>query len=206
MWEEKSEEITSAKYMRICDPVDWTIPFSHGVPVCVFSLWLLEDGQPIVAVAYDPFMDRLFYASKWNWAFMNWKPIKVGDYDNLNNVLIWMEWWKWMKSIRDYSAIDEYLTETFNCQITKYNSIIYTWMMVASWEFWAILFPWNKPWDMVTIELIVEEAGWKVTNLVWEKNRYDVQWGCFWMIASNGILHDELLTLVKQNLNTQINN
>jgi len=203
MWEEKSEEIISAKYMWICDPVDGTVPFSHWIPNSTFSLWLIENGQPIVAVVYDPFMDRLFYASKWNWAFINWKPIKVGNYDNLTNVLIWMEWRKWTKSIWNYSAINEYLTETFNCQVLKYNSIIYKWMLVACWEFWATMFPWKNPCDIVTVKLIVEEAGWKVTNLAWENDRYDIQWNCFWMIASNWILHNELLNIVKQNLNMQ---
>ena len=202
MGEERPGIVASSKYIWVCDPLDWTIAFSHGIPICTFSLSLVEDGQPIIAVVYDPFTDRLFSASKWDWAYLNWSRIHVGDFKNLTNTAIWMEWWKWMKRIRNYSAISEYLTEEFNCRIMKYNSFIFMGMLVACWEFSAVLFPWGCPWDMVTIKLIVEEAGWRTTNLEWGNDRYDVA-NCKWMIASNGLLHDELLHIVKQNLNTQ---
>ncbi len=62
--EEGGSHHQNAEYVWICDPIDGTIPFSHGIPTCVFSIALVHEGEPILAVIYDPFMDRLFYAEK----------------------------------------------------------------------------------------------------------------------------------------------
>lgn len=51
-------------YTWVCDPVDGTIPFSHGVPICMFMLGLMYKGQSILGVVYDPFMDKMYYAEK----------------------------------------------------------------------------------------------------------------------------------------------
>ena len=46
--EESTSEILN-EFTWVCDPVDGTIPFSHGVPTSVFSLGLCRNGEPIVA-------------------------------------------------------------------------------------------------------------------------------------------------------------
>src|SRR6185369_6851970 len=38
--EEESALIDGAEYVWVCDPVDGTLPFSHGIPTCMFSLAL----------------------------------------------------------------------------------------------------------------------------------------------------------------------
>ena len=59
------------EYLWVCDPVDGTFPFSHGIPVFTFSLALVQNGEPLVAVIYDPMMDRLASAIKGHGAWLN---------------------------------------------------------------------------------------------------------------------------------------
>ena len=43
--EEGSAPVEGSTTSWICDPIDGTIPFSHGVPTCVFSLALTHHGE-----------------------------------------------------------------------------------------------------------------------------------------------------------------
>jgi fructose-1,6-bisphosphatase/inositol monophosphatase family enzyme len=53
----------------------------------------------------------------------------------------------------------------------------------------------KHPWDVAAIKIIVEEAGGKCTDLDGNDQKYDKDVNGF--IASNGFVHDELLTLIK---------
>jgi fructose-1,6-bisphosphatase/inositol monophosphatase family enzyme len=64
-----------SEYAWVCDPVDGTMPFSHGLPTFVFSLALTRQGESVAAVVYDPICDRLVRAEKGEGVFMNGRPL-----------------------------------------------------------------------------------------------------------------------------------
>src|SRR3989344_1795821 len=74
---EEGNNIKESEYTWVCDPVDGTIPFSHGYPTFAFSLALTKNGESILGVIYDPIMDRLVHAEKGRGAFLNGKRIAV---------------------------------------------------------------------------------------------------------------------------------
>ena|SRR3989344_2868092 len=69
------EEESTAEYGMgrrwICDPIDGTRAFTWGVPTAMFSLGLAVDGVPVVGVAYDPFLDRLYEAAQGRGSYCN---------------------------------------------------------------------------------------------------------------------------------------
>ena len=69
--EEGSSLVQGSEYVWVCDPIDGTVPFSHGFPTFVFSLALVKNGQPIFGLLYDPMMNRMYVAEKG-------KPSKAG--------------------------------------------------------------------------------------------------------------------------------
>jgi myo-inositol-1(or 4)-monophosphatase len=71
-------------------------------------------------------------------------------------------------------------------------------MLVASGEFAATVFSGNKPHDTAAGKIIIEEAGGKVTDAFGSKQRYDRD--IKGHITSNGVLHQELVNLLKANL------
>lgn len=63
----------------ICDPIDGTRAFTWGLPTAMFSTALVIDGAPVLGVAYDPFLDRLYEAVSGNGSSCNGKKIEVSS-------------------------------------------------------------------------------------------------------------------------------
>ena len=54
--EEAGELITDSTYKWIIDPIDGTINFAHGIPICCVSIGLEQDGEMIMGAVYNPFI------------------------------------------------------------------------------------------------------------------------------------------------------
>ena len=183
--EEESHRPNNSKFLWVCDPVDGTIPFSHGIPTCVFSLALVYDGSPILGVVYDPFMDRMWFAEKGKGAFLNNKKIKVNKNNLKNSVVNW-------ESSSSYLVVKQNPKVIF----VRLSCFIYGCMLVASGELAAAFYPWQYPHDGATAKIIVEEAGGKVTDKIGNDQSYDKKInGC---LVSNGKVHKDLLKITKR--------
>ena len=192
--EEESNFIKNSKFTWVCDPIDGTMPFSHGVPIFSFSLALVEDGVPILGIVYDPILDRTFFAIKDEGAYLNDKKILVSKSTNLKNTVINLEGSG--KSInRNYLDVASGVMD-HGCHLVKFYSLIYGGMLVAAGEFSSTIFLKDTVHDMATIKIIVEEAGGKVTDVEGKEQRYDRK--CNGIIASNGLVHDELIKIVNK--------
>ena len=65
----EEEQFGESKYKWVCDPVDGTAMYARHIPVAVFSLALVIDGESIIGVVYDPFTESLYTAIKGQGAF-----------------------------------------------------------------------------------------------------------------------------------------
>jgi fructose-1,6-bisphosphatase/inositol monophosphatase family enzyme len=104
----------------------------------------------------------------------------------------------WPKSSYNiYDVIKELGSKTYLLSI---GSIARACMCVASGEFNLAIFPGtkHKNCDIAAAKVIVEEAGGKVTNLFGDEQRYDTD--IDGAIISNGIVHEEVLSIVKKHL------
>lgn len=185
----------SDEFVWVCDPLDGTIPFSHGVPTCVFSLALTKNGEPIVGTIYDPFMDRLFFAAKDESATMNGEKISVSKNDAFENSVIGICYWT--RAQFNFSALFGALKKE-DAKTMDVVSITYMGALVANGEFAATIFPGNKPHDTAALKIIVEEAGGKATDIFGHEQRYDRE--IKGHIVSNGKLHNQLVKLVEENV------
>ena len=59
----------------VVDPLDGTKEFIEGVDHFVVSVALVEDGEPVVGVLYNPASDELFTAAKGDGAFLDGDPL-----------------------------------------------------------------------------------------------------------------------------------
>src|SRR5688500_2808130 len=75
--EETGEIKTTSEYKWIIDPIDGTVNFSNGIPICCVSIGLEKNGSLIMGAVYNPIMNELFFAEKGCGAFLNDKPISV---------------------------------------------------------------------------------------------------------------------------------
>jgi fructose-1,6-bisphosphatase/inositol monophosphatase family enzyme len=193
--EEQSDLKDKYDYLWVCDPVDGTIPFSHGVPVCTFSIALVDnDGQSLLGVIYDPFMNRMFVAEKGKGAFLNDNKISVNQNANLENNYVTID--AWPKAKYDLLKLEYQLREATGAAILRYGSLCYSGVLVAAGEFTASIFAGNTAHDVAALKVIVEEAGGKVTDLFGNDQRYDKE--IKGAIISNGLVHNQILQTVSQ--------
>lgn len=62
--EESGAIITDSETKWIIDPIDGTINYAHGIPICCVSIGVEKSGELILGAVYNPFMDELFFAEK----------------------------------------------------------------------------------------------------------------------------------------------
>lgn len=180
------------EYVWVCDPVDGTIPFSHGMPVCMFLLALVKNGVSILGVAYDPFMDRMYVAERGHGATVNDTTLRVSGTSTLKNSLVALEG-RNMSAPMDFTHALVSL-EKQGALVIRPFSFGYDAMLVAHGQSVAAFMSATKPWDYAAPSVIIEEAGGRCTDLYGEVPRLDGDVRGY--IVSNGFVHDLLLQIV----------
>ncbi len=193
--EEESHNL-GAELTWVCDPVDGTMPFSHGLPISTFSIALTEDGNPVTGVVYDPFMQRMFWANHGQGTFMNGERIKVAENQGMDNAFIDLEGFPSTKPVMKDDAAFRNIVVSSGAHATTFWSVILPSALVAAGQLTATIFNVPKPEDGAAIKVIVEEAGGKVTDLFGKEQRYDQPTKGF--IASNGKIHQELVDMLEK--------
>ena len=193
----EEEQFGKSEYVWVCDPVDGTAMYARHVPVAVFSLALVIDGVSTVGVVYDVFTDSLYTAIKGEGAYKNdirisVNDIKLDDMRSVSNFDMWPE-----AEYNLYDSIKELGKKTYFVSI---GSVIRACMCVANGDFNLAIFPGtkHKNCDIAAAKVIVEEAGGKVTDLFGNDQRYDQS--IKGAVISNGIVHDETLEVLKNNV------
>ncbi|HET7301911.1 MAG TPA: inositol monophosphatase [Candidatus Saccharimonadales bacterium] len=189
--EEASTATHEDTQVWVCDPIDGTAPFIFGLPTGMFSLAFVKHGEPIVAVAFDPFLERLFWAVKGQGAFCNDKPLHVAP-QGLKEAHIAGP--SYIKGILQARTLYEGLEEK-GARIEIFPGNVYKCCLIAEGRLHGRIFSGPGAHDIAAVKLIVEEAGGKVTDLDGNEQRYDRP--IKGAIISNGVIHDDLLAAVR---------
>jgi fructose-1,6-bisphosphatase/inositol monophosphatase family enzyme len=190
-----------ASMFWVVDPIDGTIPFSLGMPFSSFSLGLVDkkDGQPLVGVIFDPFLDHLYSAVVEKGSYLNDTQIHTSKQETLLNSYVSI-----CGSFKEDAKTGLYIgggdyIEALSDKGAKYFSLLsqaYSAARVASGELIGSLFSYGSPWDSAAAALIVTEAGGVVTDLDGKIRRYDkFKKGC--ILSANQKIHQELLKAAK---------
>jgi len=169
--------------------------YARHVPVAVFSLALVIDGNSKVGVVYDPFTDNIYTAIKGEGAYKNNEKIFVSDII-LNDKKSIVQFDMWPEAEYNISeVVSELVKKTY---VVGIGSVIRAAMLIASGEFTAAVFPGTKGknCDIAAVKVIIEEAGGKVTDLFGNEQRYDRD--IKGAIMSNSKVHDEIAQLTNK--------
>lgn len=191
-----SEEVGAiaqdSNYKWIIDPIDGTVNFAHGIPLCCVSIAVEHNGEMVLASVYNPNMDELYFAEKGNGATLNEKPIKVSQKNKVINACLVTGF--------PYTYLDApngplQIFERFirkGIPVRRLGSAAIDLCWVAAGRFDGFYEHKLEAWDSAAGWLIVEEAGGKVTDFKGEKfSPYQPH-----VLATNGIIHDEMLALI----------
>ena len=186
-----------SKYVWVCDPLDGTGMYVNHIPVFVFSLALVHNGEPIVGVIYNANEDKMYSAIKGEGAYCNNVKIHVNDKDlgdlgYRTNIEIFNN-----NIIDEVSLLKELKSSS---KISSIGSVARSCMAIATGDFSCDIFPGTSHGncDLAASYLIVTEAGGKVTNIYGEEQRYDSD--IKGAIITNGISHEKVLQKVRKHI------
>ncbi len=187
----------NSEYVWVCDPLDGTGMYVNHIPVFVFSLALVYNGEPIVGVVYNANEDKMYSAIKGEGAYCNNVKIHVNDKDlgdlgYRTNIEIFHN-----DIIDEVSLIKELKSSS---KISSIGSVARSCMAIATGDFSCDIFPGTSHGncDLAASYVIVTEAGGKVTNIYGKEQRYDGD--IKGAIISNGKSHSKILQKVRNYL------
>lgn len=187
----KSEEINYSFYWLV-DPLDGTTNFAHKLPWFAISVALMQEKEPLVGVVYNPIVEELFWAVKGGGSFLNGKPIKVSQTENLIDSLL-ATGFPVTKILEkpDYffPLFKEFMTKTQG--VRRFGSAALDLAYVACGRYDGFWEPYLKPWDTAAGMLLVKEAGGTITDYF--GNSYNPFLNT--IVASNGKIHPLLIEI-----------
>jgi myo-inositol-1(or 4)-monophosphatase len=169
------------------DPLDGTTNFAHGYPCFAVSLGLVEAGEPIVGVVFQPVTGELFTAVKGEGAYLNQKKITVSRIETLATSLLATGFPSAKRA--QSSNIHYYWDFTLRSHgVRRDGSAAMDLAAVACGRFEGFWEFGLKTWDAAAGILLVREAGGTVTQF--DGRPYNL--GDREMLASNGKVHEEM--------------
>ena len=179
-------------YKWIIDPIDGTINFANGIPICCVSIGVEHKGEMILGSVYNPFMNELFFAEKGQGATLNGRPIKVSNKDSiLHSCLVTGFPYQYLDSENGPLQVFEKLVRKA-IPVRRLGSAALDLCWTAAGRFDGFYEHKLQAWDSAAGFLMVEEAGGKVTDLL------GIAYNPFQtgIIATNGFIHEQLLSVV----------
>lgn len=192
--EEAGGSEISSGYTWVVDPLDGTTNYTHHHPVFAVSIGVLQDGNPLMGVIHDPLRDQTFVAHKGGGARLNDIPINVSRVADLGNAMLGLDWGH---SDEVRKRILFYLQQIvpYCGTLRVLGSAALAMAYVAAGWLDAYFQLGLKPWDTAAGMLMVTEAGGRCSTLKGKVYRVNLP-GC---LATNGLIHDELLTAMHGN-------
>lgn len=144
------------------DPLDGTSNYAAGVPYFSVSLALMEVGEVVLGLVYDPMRDECFTAQRGKGACLNGVPLSLADCDFpcLSDSL----------AVVDFKRLDSHLaselvsTPPYASQ-RSFGSVALDWCWLAAGRFHVYLHGRQQIWDYAAGQRIFIEAGGVETTL-----------------------------------------
>ncbi len=162
---EESGAMGKGKHTFVIDPLDGTSNYLRGLPHFCVSIALVENGEPIHGVVFDPLRNELFTASRGAGALLNDRKIRIGDRKDLAGSLIITGFppRERKRLAPQLDVISKLLVEAED--IRRTGSAALDLAYVACGRADAYFEAGVKPWDIAAGLLLVREAGGRVCDL-----------------------------------------
>jgi myo-inositol-1(or 4)-monophosphatase len=187
--EEAGEIIMDSSYKWIIDPIDGTVNFAHGIPICCVSIGLEQDGEMLMGAVYNPFFKEFYFAQRGYGASLNDKKIQVSDQtDVIKSCLVTGFPYTYLDHSNGPLEVFSRLIRK-GVPVRRLGSAAMDLCWVADGRFDGFYEHKLQAWDSAAGFLIVEEAGGRVSDFSGKKySPYQPH-----IVATNGKIHDELL-------------
>lgn len=176
----------AADLVWIVDPIDGTSAFLDGRAEFTIAAALARCGEPAAAAVFNPATGEFWDAVKGDGCRLNGAAVRVADRASCAGARLLMR----RRAIQRSRDPDLFR----DAETADLRSIAYRLALVAAGRFDAVVsFGGKSDWDLAAAELLVTEAGGRVTTTAGERFRYNREstrhQSC---IAANPVLHAAL--------------
>lgn len=169
----------------VLDPIDGTMNYVRGIPVWATLIALVTEGRPVVGVVSAPALHRRWWAALGLGAFVNGERITVSRVRRLEDAQLSLN------AVRDFEERGR--SEALRSITDR------VWRIRGFGDFWSHMLVAEgavdiaveavvNPWDMAAVQIIVEEAEGRFTDLT---GAPDFAGGT--ALSTNGLLHGAAL-------------
>jgi myo-inositol-1(or 4)-monophosphatase len=177
------------------DPIDGTNNYAHGIQNFAVSIGIFSKELNLICagVVYDPYHNEMFKAFRGSGAYLNGEQIDVSKTEKLGNAIIatGFPYEKNDPASNNSIRLAKILPKLRDIRRLGAASLDLCYVACGRLDgYWESTL---QPWDSAAGSLIVEEAGGRVTRFSGEKyqpEKDDV-------IASNGLIHKEIMKYIK---------
>ena len=179
--EEAGETAGTSGRRWILDPVDGTKNYSRGIPVWGTLIALEDEGEVVVGVVSAPALHRRWWGSRGGGAFADGKTMRVSAVGRLEEAVVSFT----RSGLATSAGTAELVRHAWHARTF---SDFWAHMLVGEGSVDIALEPVMNVWDVAPLQVIVEEAGGRVTD---DRGGPHVHGGP--AVSTNGLLHDEVL-------------
>lgn len=180
-------------FVWLVDPIDGTVNFAHGIPLCCVSIALAYKKELLLGCVFNPMMQEKFLAEKGKGASLNGTPIHVSKKDDFARACLVTGFPYHQPEEGDHpvKAFERAILRGLPVRRLGSAAIDLCWVACGRFDgFWEYCL---SPWDIAAGYLIVEEAGGTVTDF--SGAPYDIF--APQTLATNGLIHEPLRRLVR---------
>ncbi len=190
--EESGEIVQDSEYKWIIDPIDGTVNYANGIPICCVSIGIEKSGVMELGAVYNPFINEFFFAQRGYGATLNDKKISVSDKsDLLQSCLVTGFPYTYLDAPNGpLDVFEKFIRKGIPVRRLGSAAIDLCW--VAAGRFDGFYEHKLNAWDSAAGFLMVEEAGGKVTDY----NGYYYSPYQPHLLATNGKIHDAMLHVI----------
>ena len=162
--EEHGSENTSNSHVWVIDPIDGTRAFISGLPVWGTLVGLTVDGDAVAGLMSQPFTGELFYADGSGSHYEGPggpRRLSVRKTAALSEATLFTT----SPALFKGEMRNRYDRLESQVRLARYGTDCYAFAMVAAGQVDVVIDPGLKPYDIVALIPIIEQAGGVVTTL-----------------------------------------
>ena len=162
--EKDNDDVNRQGLMWVLDPVDGTTNLIHDYRASAISLALMNQGESVMGIIYNPYRDEMYTAQKGNGAFCNGKQIHVSRITDMEHSLISIGTSPYYKEMAadNFRLFEKIYADCVD--IRRCGSAAVDLSDVAAGRLEAYFEKRLKLWDFAAGMLLVTEAGGLVLN------------------------------------------
>jgi histidinol-phosphatase len=182
--EEFGEE-GAGEWRWILDPIDGTKNYVRGIPIWATCIGLQRGDEMVVGVVSAPALGRRWWAARGEGAFADGQPIRVSAVADLADAQLSYDS---VQGWDPHGRGEQFRGLARRCWRTRGLGDFWSHVLVAEGAVDVAAEPEVSVWDVAAVQVIVEEAGGRFTDLAGAARPDGGS-----AVSTNGFLHDEVL-------------